>query len=132
MQKFDEFLDEYLNEQDETVRSEYEKAKEDLLKHMINNVSEQYQFSLNRLLERLDQQLIELNDDELTYYFEQVKQHIVERPSIESKYLEFYSRVFTKEYEFLSDGATQDNIETVINIIASVSGKIKTLTVFDS
>lgn len=37
MQKFDEFLDEYLNEQDETVRSEYEKAKEDLLKHMINN-----------------------------------------------------------------------------------------------
>ena len=132
MQKFDDFLDKYLNEQDETVRSEYEKAKEDLLKHMINNVSEQYQFSLNRLLERLDQQLIELNDDELTYYFEQVKQHIVERPSIESKYLEFYSRVFTKEYEFLSDGATQDNIETVINIIASVSGKIKTLTVFDS
>ena len=30
MQKFDEFLDEYLNEQDETFRSEYEKAKEDL------------------------------------------------------------------------------------------------------
>ena len=131
MQKFDEFLDEYLNEQDETVRSEYEKAKEDLLKHMNNNVLEQYQFSLNRLLERLDQQLIELNDDELTYYFKQVKQHIVERPSIESKYLEFYSRVFTKEYEFLSNDATPDNIETVINIIASVSGKIKTLTVFD-
>lgn len=131
MQKFDEFLDEYLNEQNETVRSEYEKAKEDLLKHMINNVLEQYQFSLNRLLERLDQQLIELNDDELTYYFKQVKQHIVERPSIDSKYLEFYSRVFTKEYEFLSDGATPDNIETVINIIASVSGKIKSLTVFD-
>lgn len=132
MQKFDEFLDEYLNEQDETVRSEYEKAKEDLLKHMNNNVLEQYQFSLNRLLERLDQQLIELNDDELTYYFKQVKQHIVERPSIESKYLEFYSRVFTKEYEFLSNDATPDNIETVINIIASVSGKIKSLTVFDT
>lgn len=132
MQKFDEFLDEYLNEQNETVRSEYEKAKEDLLKHMINNVLEQYQFSLNRLLERLDQQLIELNDDELTYYFKQVKQHIVERPSIDSKYLEFYSRVFTKEYEFLSDGATPDNIETVINIIASVSGKIKSLTMSDN
>lgn len=132
MQKFDEFLDEYLNEQDETVRSEYEKAKEDLLKHMINNVLEQYQFSLNRLLERLDQQLIELNDDELTYYFKQIKQHIVERPSIESKYLEFYSRVFTKEYEFLSDDATPDNIETVINIIASVSGKIKSLTILDT
>lgn len=132
MQKFDEFLDEYLNEQNETVRSEYEKAKEDLLKHMINNVLEQYQFSLNRLLERLDQQLIELNDDELTYYFKQVKQHIVERPSIESKYLEFYSRVFTKEYEFLSDDATPDNIETVINIIASVSGKIKSLTMSDT
>ena len=101
------------------------------LKHM-NNALEQYQFALNRLLERLDQQLIELNDDELTYYFKQVKQHIVERPSIESKYLEFYSRVFTKEYEFLSDDATPDNIETVINIIASVSGKIKSLTILDT
>lgn len=99
---------------------------------MNNNVLERYQFSLNRLLKRLDQQLIELNDDELTYYFRQVKQHIVERPSIESKYLEFYSRVFTKEYEFLSDDATPDNIETVINIIASVSGKIKSLTMFDT
>lgn len=98
----------------------------------MNNALEQYQFALNRLLERLDQQLIELNDDELTYYFKQVKQHIIERPSIESKYLEFYSRVFTKEYEFLSDDATPDNIETLINIIASVSGKIKSLTVFDS
>ena len=98
----------------------------------MNNALEQYQFALNQLLERLDQQLIELNDDELTYYFKQVKQHIVERPSIESEYLEFYSRVFTKEYEFLSDDATPDNIETVINIIASVSGKIKTLTMSDT
>lgn len=97
----------------------------------MDNALEQYRFALNQLLERLDQRLIELNDDELTYYFKQVKQHIVERPSIESKYLEFYSRVFTKEYEFLSDDATPDNIETVINIIASVSGKIKSLTVFD-
>ena len=134
MQKFDEFLNKYLNEQDETVRAEYKKQKKNLkknLKHM-DNVLEQYQFSLNRLLERLDQQLIELNDDELTYYVKQVKQHIVERPSIESKYLEFYSRVFTKEYEFLSDDATPDHIETVINIIASVSGKIKSLTMFDT
>ena len=30
MQKFDEFLDKYLNEQDETVRAEYKKAKEEL------------------------------------------------------------------------------------------------------
>lgn len=30
MQKFDEFLDEYLNEQDKTVRAEYKKAKEEL------------------------------------------------------------------------------------------------------
>lgn len=97
----------------------------------MDNALEQYRFALNQLLERLDQRLIELNDDELTYYFKQVKQHIVERPSIESKYLEFYSRVFTKEYEFLSDDATPDNIETVINIIASVSGKIKSLTVFN-
>ena len=98
----------------------------------MDNALEQYRFALNQLLERLDQRLIELNDDELTYYFKQVKQHIVERPSIESKYLEFYSRVFTKEYEFLSDNATPDNIETVINIIASVSGKIKSLTMSDT
>lgn len=31
IQKFDEFRDEYLNEQDETVRAEYKKAKEELL-----------------------------------------------------------------------------------------------------
>lgn len=29
-QTFDEFLNEYLSEQDETVRAEYEKAKEEL------------------------------------------------------------------------------------------------------
>ena len=98
----------------------------------MNNALEQYQFVLNQLLNRIEQELDKTNDDELTYYFKQIKQHIVERPSIESKYLEFYSRVFTKEYEFLSDDATPDNIETVINIIASVSGKIKTLTVFNS
>lgn len=98
----------------------------------MNNTLEQYQFALNQLLNRIEQELDKTNDDELTYYFKQVKQHIVERPSIESKYLEFYSRVFTKEFEFLLDDATPDNIETVINIIASVSGKIKTLTVFDS
>lgn len=98
----------------------------------MDNALEQYRFALNQLLERLDQRLIELNDDELTYYFKQVKQHIVERPSIESKYLEFYTRVLSKEHEFLLDDATSDNIETVINIIASTSGKIKTLTMSDT
>ena len=97
----------------------------------MNNALEQYQFALNQLLNRIEQELDKTNDDELTYYVKQVKQHIVERPSINSKYLEFYSRVFTKEYEFLSDDATSDNIETVINIIASTSGKIKSLTMFD-
>ena len=85
---------------------------------MNNNALEQYQFSLNQLLKRLDQQLIELNDDELTYYFKLVKQHIITRPSIDSKYLEFYTRVLSKEHEFLLDDAT--------------SGKIKSLTMFDS
>ena len=33
MKKFDEFLSEYLDEQDETVRTEYEKAKEELKTH---------------------------------------------------------------------------------------------------
>ena len=101
-------------------------------KRMNNNTLEQYQFALNQLLNRIEQQLIELNDDALTFYFEQVKEYVITRPSIKSKYLEFYSRVFTKEYEFLLDGATPDKIETLINIIASTSDKIKTLTVFDS
>lgn len=35
MQKFDEFLDEYLNEQDETVRAEYEKAKKELNEELL-------------------------------------------------------------------------------------------------
>ena len=101
-------------------------------KRMNNNTLEQYQFALNQLLNRIEQKLSKINDDALTFYFEQVKEYVITRPSIESKYLEFYSRVFTKECEFLSDDATPDNIETIINIIASVSGKIKTLTVFDT
>ena len=100
------------------------------LKHM-NNALEQYQFALNRLLKRIEQELSKINDDALTFYFEQVKEYVITRPSIDSKYLEFYTRVFTKEYEFLSDDATPDKIETVINIIASVSGKIKSRTVFN-
>ena len=32
-QTFDEFLSEYLDEQDETIRAEYEKAKEELKTH---------------------------------------------------------------------------------------------------
>ena len=39
MQKFDEFLDEYLNEQDETVRSEYEKAKQELLEKQFKTLT---------------------------------------------------------------------------------------------
>ena len=97
----------------------------------MDNALEQYRFALNQLLERLDQRLIELNDDESTYYFKQVKEYVITRPSIDSKYLEFYTRVLSKEHEFLLDDATSDNIETVINIIVSTSDKIKSLTMFD-
>lgn len=99
---------------------------------MNNNTLEQYQFALNQLLNRIEQQLIELNDDALTFYFEQVKEYVITRPSIDSKYLEFYTRVLSKEHEFLLDDATSDNIETVINIIVSTSDKIKSLTVSDT
>ena len=98
----------------------------------MDNALEQYQFALNQLLNRIEQQLIELNDDALTFYFEQVKEYVITRPSIDSKYLEFYTRVLSKEHEFLSDDATSDNIETVINIIVSTSDKIKSLTVSDT
>ena len=36
-QTFDKFLNEYLDEQDETVRAEYEKAKEELKKELLEN-----------------------------------------------------------------------------------------------
>ena len=98
----------------------------------MNNALKQYQFSLNKLLKRIEQELSKINDDELTYYFEQVKQYVVTQPSIDPKYVEFYTRVFCKEYEFLLDDATPDHIETVINIIASTSDKIKNLTILDS
>ena len=101
------------------------------LKHM-NNALEQYQFALNRLLKRIEQELSKINDDALTFYFEQVKEYVITRPSIDSKYLEFYTRVLSKEHEFLLDDATSDNTETVINIIVSTSDKIKSLTVFDT
>ena len=39
-QTFDEFLDKYLDEQDETVRAEYEKAKEELKKELLEKQSE--------------------------------------------------------------------------------------------
>lgn len=39
MQKFDDFLDKYLNEQNETFRSEYKKAKEDLEDLLENSLS---------------------------------------------------------------------------------------------
>ena len=43
MQKFDDFLDKYLNEQDETFRSEYKKAKEDLLENSLSLTKRQTQ-----------------------------------------------------------------------------------------
>ena len=98
----------------------------------MNNALEQYQFALNRLLKRIEQELSKINDDALTFYFEQVKEYVITRPSIDSKYLEFYTRVLSKEHEFLLDDATSDNTETVINIIVSTSDKIKSLTVFDT
>ena len=43
----------------------------------MNNTLEQYQFSLNRLLKRIEQELSKINDDALTYYFGQVKQYVI-------------------------------------------------------
>mgnify|MGYP003082536100 FL=1 len=65
---------------------------------MNNNTLEQYQFALDQLLNRIEQKLSKINDDALTFYFEQVKEYVITRPSIESKYLEFYSRVLSKEH----------------------------------
>ena len=52
MQKFDEFLNKYLNEQDETVRAEYKKQKKNLKKNLKHREHNKNVISLETLVEK--------------------------------------------------------------------------------
>ena len=84
----------------------------------------QYQKSLHKFMNELGKQLNELADDELIYYFNNAKKHIVEKPNVKPNVLTFYTHVFEEEYEFLNLDKIND-LETSINILVSVSSKLK-------
>ena len=68
------------------------------------------------------------NDEELIFYFNNVKKHVVKHPDVKQKILNFYTKVFDEEYEFLNLKKIND-LETSINILASVSSKLKSLEI---
>lgn len=75
-------------------------------------------------MNELGKQLNELADDEPIYYFNNAKKHIVEKPNVKPNVLTFYTHVFEEEYEFLNLDKIND-LETSINILVSVSSKLK-------
>ena len=90
----------------------------------MNKQLTQYQNSLHKFMNELEKQLNELADEELIHYFDNAKQHIVEKPDIKPNVLTFYTHVFEEEYEFLNLDKIND-LETCINILVSVSSKLK-------
>lgn len=94
----------------------------------MNNSLTQYQKSLQKFINELEKQLNKLADEELIYYFNNAKKHIVEKPNVKPNVLTFYTHVFEEEYEFLNLDEIND-LETSINILVSVSSKLKDLEV---
>ena len=92
----------------------------------MNESLTQYQQSLNRFMTELEETLNTSKDEELIYYFKNVKKHVVEQPNVKPNILNFYAKVFDKEYEFLSIDKIND-LESSINILASISSKLKDL-----
>jgi len=92
----------------------------------MNESLTQYQKSLNRFITELEKSLNTSKDEELIYYFKNVKKHVVEQPNVKPNILNFYAKVFDKEYEFLSIDKIND-LESSINILASISSKLKDL-----
>ena len=68
------------------------------------------------------------NDEELIFYFNNVKKHVIKQPDVKPNILNFYTKVFDEEYEFLNLDKIND-LETSINILASVSSKLKSLEI---
>lgn len=94
----------------------------------MNKQLNEYQQALYQFMNELEKQLKILSDSELIHYFNNAKQHVVERPDVKSNVLKFYTNVFKEEYEFLTFDLIND-LETSINIMVSISSKLKDLEI---
>ena len=94
----------------------------------MNKQLTEYQKALHQFMNELEKQLEILSDSELIHYFNNAKQHVVERPDVKPNVLKFYTNVFKEEYEFLTFDRIND-LETSINIMVSISSKFKDLEI---
>ena len=94
----------------------------------MNKQLTEYQQALYQVMNELEKQLEALSDSELIHYFNNAKQHVVARPDVKPNVLKFYTNVFKEEYEFLTFEVIND-LETSINIMVSVSSKLKDLEI---
>lgn len=92
----------------------------------MNKQLTEYQQALYQFMNELEKQLEILSDSELIHYFNNAKQHVIERPEVNPNVLKSYTNVFKEEYEFLTFDQIND-LETSINIMVSVSSKLKDL-----
>lgn len=95
---------------------------------IMNNSLTQYQKSLNRFMTKLEKATNASNDEELIFYFNNVKKHVVKQPDVKQNILNFYTKVFDEEYEFLNLDKI-NNLESSINILVSISSKLKSLEI---
>ena len=94
----------------------------------MNKQLNEYQQALYQFMNELEKQLEILSDSELIHYFNNAKQHVIEQPDVNPNVLKFYTNVFKEEYEFLTFDQIND-LETSINIMVSVSSKLKDLEI---
>ena len=92
----------------------------------MNKQLNKYQQALYQFMNELEKQLEMLSDSELIHYFNNAKQHVIEQPNVKPNVLKFYTNVFKEEYEFLTFDEIND-LETSINIMVSVSSKLRDL-----
>mgnify|MGYP001789277930 FL=1 len=94
----------------------------------MNKQLNEYQQALYQFMNELEKQLEILSNSKLIHYFNNAKQHVVERPNVKPNVLKFYTNVFKEEYEFLTFDEIND-LETSINIMVSISSKLKDLEI---
>lgn len=94
----------------------------------MNKQLNEYQQALYQFMNELEKQLEILSDSELIHYFNNAKQHVIERPNVKPNVLKFYTNMFKEEYEFLTFDRIND-LETSINIMVSISSKLKDLEI---
>ena len=94
----------------------------------MNKQLNEYQQALYQFMNELEKQLEILSDNELIHYFNNAKQHVIDRPNVKPNVLKFYTNAFKEEYEFLTFDMIND-LETSINIMVSISSKLKDLKI---